>query len=304
MKMLRMLQNSSLPEDIYGALLLNETGTIPPSAAPISDTLVDSGEGRAFLEFVGFIAWYVLLIVCCIIPPCLAFRRRRVMDRSITLHQREYLQRMTEQVIMFGSAATPGEVEEEYQLERSRRIVIALKATTVTVQAEHLIDKEEEDNGGGAAKPNPTSVEELGEDGLNVGAASEAGGGGGGDEASDLNHDLDLQEESSTMLQLGDVPNGNRQVPASCAICLCGYEVGDSVVISPNQHCRHCFHAECAVPWLSKKIETLCPCCRQEFCDVDAYASQRQQQQRPTQPQTDEEEGAVPVTMETTSVRT
>lgn len=65
--------------------------------------------------------------------------------------------------------------------------------------------------------------------------------------------------------------NANRSVPGVCAICLCGYEVGDKVTWSGQIECQHVFHHECIVPWLAKKNEAQpqCPCCRQVYCNVE-----------------------------------
>lgn len=78
----------------------------------------------------------------------------------------------------------------------------------------------------------------------------------------------DLELEHSALQLRSDVPNGNRLVPPACAICLCPYEVGDIVTHSPNEACKHAFHHECISTWLAKKPQSLCPCCRQEFCQV------------------------------------
>jgi hypothetical protein len=292
MEAIRMLQTYS--DDP----LRNET------VDPYSPTIrIDESEKRSVLEFVGFLTWYTLLIVCCIIPPCLAYRRRRTMDRT-TILQRAYLQRMTEHVLMFGGIgmlSDDGEVGEEHRLERSRRIVNALKQTTVIVKEEDLIEKQEEDIVVAPSAPGPDA--ELGVTGLDLGE-SYAPDAGEVAITENVSAVVDM-EEVSTMLQLGDTPNGQRQVPACCAICLCTYEVGDSVVVSPNQHCVHAFHVDCAVTWLSKKREPLCPCCRQEYCDADAYASQRlqlHQQQLPEQRQVDEVEGDAPVMSEEMSL--
>ena len=64
-------------------------------------------------------------------------------------------------------------------------------------------------------------------------------------------------------------PNANRTVPGGCAICLCAYEAGDSVSWSKEGGCLHAFHTDCIVPWLAKKTEPICPCCRRQFCTYD-----------------------------------
>lgn len=59
-------------------------------------------------------------------------------------------------------------------------------------------------------------------------------------------------------------------VPNCCAICLGDYEVGDEVVWSSNEECPHAFHKDCILDWLIKmQPETPCPCCRQEFTDLE-----------------------------------
>mmetsp|Transcript_9740 Transcript_9740/g.17159 ORF Transcript_9740/g.17159 Transcript_9740/m.17159 type:complete len:394 (+) Transcript_9740:194-1375(+) len=76
-----------------------------------------------------------------------------------------------------------------------------------------------------------------------------------------------LQDEETGHLKLG---NGTL-VPNCCAICLTGYEVGDTVIWSSNPDCAHAFHQDCVVGWLVKmQPETPCPCCRQEFTDLEA----------------------------------
>ena len=90
------------------------------------------------------------------------------------------------------------------------------------------------------------------------------------EEAGMDNINLEESELEFAALQLsGEHPNGNTQVPALCAICLCSYELDDSVTYSPNRACRHAFHTECISTWITKKETPLCPCCRQEFCSLD-----------------------------------
>lgn len=222
-----MFQNQTFEDD--------NTTSIDPSADDDAAPPPPLGD---FLQFVGFLAWYILLIIFCIIPPCIAYRRRRAWDQNDV--RPDYHQRMAEHGIFMMASASGEEQNEETRMERSHRIREALKPTTITVKEKDLIEKEEN------TKPTEEGKQEQATDDVEEG---------------------DNLERESTMLQLlGDTPNGNRQVPASCAICLSTYEVNDSVCVSPNEHCVHAFHTECAITWLSKKEQTLCPCCRQEFC--------------------------------------
>jgi len=62
-------------------------------------------------------------------------------------------------------------------------------------------------------------------------------------------------------LPRGDVSN-------MCAVCLCEFELGETLLWSSNESCQHCFHHDCILTWLVKIKEeegTTCPCCRQEF---------------------------------------
>ncbi len=82
----------------------------------------------------------------------------------------------------------------------------------------------------------------------------------------DDNDENDDDEEHDGQLKL----NNGRLVPNCCAICLTGYHVGDVVIWSSNKDCAHAFHQDCVVGWLVKmQPETPCPCCRQEFTDLE-----------------------------------
>ncbi|KAL3799990.1 hypothetical protein HJC23_007463 [Cyclotella cryptica] len=61
-----------------------------------------------------------------------------------------------------------------------------------------------------------------------------------------------------------------RIIPNLCAICLCDYIIGDSIVLSPNIACPHAFHRECIMEWLVKMQDGApCPCCRQTFVELE-----------------------------------
>ena len=63
-------------------------------------------------------------------------------------------------------------------------------------------------------------------------------------------------------------PNGGRKIQNCCAICLCGYDVGDSITWSINKSCIHAFHNDCILDYLQGQQGTPCPCCRREFTDL------------------------------------
>lgn len=111
-----------------------------------------------------------------------------------------------------------------------------------SVESKHLVKKEEEPQTADEEAPEAAVMEEV---------------------------DLDDSSREYAALKLDtDHENGDREVPASCAICLCGYEPGDDVTYSPNVACQHAFHTECIKAWMVKKEQPLCPCCRQEFCTL------------------------------------
>lgn len=51
-----------------------------------------STHGNSF-EFIAFLVWYLILVGCCIIPTCCAYRRRRLAEQRYLMHQAN-LQRM------------------------------------------------------------------------------------------------------------------------------------------------------------------------------------------------------------------
>ena len=81
--------------------------------------------------------------------------------------------------------------------------------------------------------------------------------------------DIEGPESSSHSTGHLKLSNGSL-VPNCCAICLGSYSVDDPVVWSSNPDCAHAFHQDCVVGWLVKmQPETPCPCCRQEFTDLE-----------------------------------
>ncbi len=89
------------------------------------------------------------------------------------------------------------------------------------------------------------------------------------DNGSTSSGESSTQRSHSTLNGTSSSSMTPRNVPISCAICLSKYKVGDEVTWSSNPECKHCFHKGCISQWLSKKDNSLCPCCRREFLDID-----------------------------------
>lgn len=109
------------------------------------------------------------------------------------------------------------------------------------------------------------------------------------DEGQEEEHDIDKNLDISTVSILSnDIETGEpkelylphskssksstkqecTQIPNCCAICLCSYDIGDTVIWSCNDDCNHAFHDECIIPWLVKNQNGECPCCRRQFTDL------------------------------------
>lgn len=232
------INNNSTNTTATGGIDPGDDGTGGLTQQPAS-------EQRDAYEFVAFLAWYLFLVLCCVVPTACAYRRRRLMERRMA--RQSYLQRMAAQGLVFmegmempsPTMMIDTEENELQRKERMRALKEGLKTTTMKVQTKDLIKKESDDD------------EEKAADSSLHGVSYSIG-----DSERDFTH---------LLLSAGETPNGNRLVPAACAICLCAYENEDSVTYSPHEYCQHCFHTECIVQWLAKKQDGVCPVCRQPF---------------------------------------
>jgi len=104
-------------------------------------------------------------------------------------------------------------------------------------------------------------------------------------EATEMNSNLDCLESSIDSLEPNQryiylpmnaestecIPVIVHEIPNQCAICLCDYETGETIVTSCNGECPHAFHQECVIDWLVKmQDDAPCPCCRRTFIDLDS----------------------------------
>lgn len=218
-------------------------------------------------EFVAFLLWYLFLVLCCIVPTCCAYRRRRMVESRLVQHQFD-LQRLQQQQLngqpnfllldqISSSTSQARRNNEQYRRMRKDKIGEILQATTLvsfllkpvlytkpTLRTNRLWMQvlkdqnfEKQTNENGSAEVNFATDDDF--------------------------EDFD---ETTTGVRLpADLPNGNRNVPGLCAICLCPYSSGEKISWSP-EICQHAFHKDCIMQWLAKKEELKCPVCRQDYC--------------------------------------
>lgn len=93
-----------------------------------------------------------------------------------------------------------------------------MKTSTRVVTEEDIVDNDNNDNASG-----------TGQEGESTAATASA---------------CDTCDSTKSLMVKLDESKG-RLVDGSCAICICEYEVGDKIVVSPLEDCSHVFHEDC-----------------------------------------------------------
>lgn len=90
-------------------------------------------DGRDTYEFVAFLLWYLFLVICCVLPTCFAYRRRRIVEARMAQQQANF-DRLRQQNVILLSNLSPDQMyfidNEEVKAERTRRITAELESTT------------------------------------------------------------------------------------------------------------------------------------------------------------------------------
>jgi hypothetical protein len=271
---------------------INNSTTEAPSAVntslfqPSSSEPSNSNDGSDY-EFIAFIVWYICLIMCCIVPTFCAYRRRRLLHMRFAQHQarqeelRQWGLRQPDHVFLTADGVSSNGTillqrqdlmeSETAKAERVRRLEESLKETTFVVQEGDVIDVSSASvKEGSSTRPNNDNsssslqlqnMEDAALADLDVTCVLQLPSrrGNNGVFSRDGNTDSSTDENDDHQLT----------IPAVCAICLCGYEVGERVAWS--EQCHHAFHHKCIVPWLAKQndAEPKCPCCRQVYCQIE-----------------------------------
>lgn len=253
-------------------LLNDEPNSTSTSGGGASSQPQPRSQGRDFYEFAAFLAWYLVLVLCCVVPALCAYHRRRTRERRMQLM---FLRGSTLDGRPFTVVATEREArrifsahEERLRAEKMTAIQEAIKNTTMIVTEIDLVEK-----AGNERTPisEPVRIEES-----SIQDEEEATPKHPVDEGQRADPNEYEPEYEFAALRLPSktgeepAPNGARNVPPACTICLCPYEVKDEVTWSPKDHCSHAFHKDCLLQWLEKKEQPLCPVCRQEFCDLSS----------------------------------
>ena len=95
--------------------------------------VVSSPESRdrEAYEFVAFLLWYLFLVVCCVLPTCCAYRRRRLMEARIAQQQANFDHLHQQNILILSNLRfRPDMNGEEARAERTKRITEALQLTT------------------------------------------------------------------------------------------------------------------------------------------------------------------------------
>jgi hypothetical protein len=88
------------------------------------------GSGNDAYEFIAFLLWYVFLVLCCVIPTCCAYRRRRQVEARMAQHQTTMDRwQATNMFIVAGGFRTDN--AEHVQAHRTKYLQQELKATTM-----------------------------------------------------------------------------------------------------------------------------------------------------------------------------
>lgn len=99
------------------------------------DNTNSTSSGRDAFEFVAFLLWYLFLVLCCVIPTCCAYRRRRHVETRIA-QQQASVSRIERQNLYILSSIHQSQVNSERINERRDKIAEKLTETTMvrTVQ--------------------------------------------------------------------------------------------------------------------------------------------------------------------------
>ena len=75
---------------------------------------------------------------------------------------------------------------------------------------------------------------------------------------------IDWKNEDGFMEKL-EVTREIKHTEATCLICYGDYKENSRVCFSRNENCKHHFHRNCLLKWLTADYKTACPICQNEY---------------------------------------
>lgn len=127
----------------------NSTNDAPifPSVDTTDQDSSNSSDSRFLMQTFGFVSWYILLVLCCVVPTVYAYRRRRRHREEERQRQASGVTSVDPQAMMswvlaggdFTAFRNSGDLTEEEKRERGKQILIALEATSMVATEEDFV---------------------------------------------------------------------------------------------------------------------------------------------------------------------
>jgi Ring finger domain len=177
------------------------------------------------------------------------------------------------------AAAAADDDDDEW--DDSRRVRIPVPGLLFGSRRRLMMDGEGGGSMGGSSRNSSTRSLRGLEQGSGVAAGDSGGGGDVAAAPAAMTSMSMLSPRPPLAANLGQQSSGSlhsqaqwgesRWAPGTCSICLCPYQVGETICWSSNRQCDHCFHSSCIETWLLRQRDgPLCPICRRDFL-IDPY---------------------------------
>jgi hypothetical protein len=94
----------------------------------------DSSPDDAY-EFIAFLLWYIFLVLCCIVPTCCAYRRRRLVELQLAQQHANLHRMQRNDLFILSNLEHNSQIRrqnpERVQQERLRILTDELEGTTM-----------------------------------------------------------------------------------------------------------------------------------------------------------------------------